>query len=408
MIMEKVISMWNRPYINVLIFLATTQLLAQDSRECVDSVITSLPFFHEGVLEADMGDDWDFQGLPDTVDFAYEITLNESRNIFVDTCDPLTDFDTILGIFDECGNPISIIESDDGADEFCPEAGISPPNWASIIENVYLEAGTYYIVISGYNSTTPLGNYKIAIGLLPEIIDSDIAPDDSYVDIYFSEGVYSTPTAFGAVEISDFAISIDGGTATDVSIQYLSNSSGNALVGGEDLIRIYINIMGESSGDEQITIHAETDASIFNSFGIGVLTSATITQKLSDQIAPLIQQTIPADGEVSVPIISNMEIQFSEPVVNGTGDEINDSNASNSIEIVDIATGGTIPFSTTVISNQTFIIDPDTTLPEFAFIEVNFFNLPSAPFFERSGGARWNFIPVTPSKFSEICFFKVE
>ena len=66
--MEKVISMWNRPYINVLIFLATTQLLAQDSRECVDSVITSLPFFHEGVLEADMGDDWDFQGLPDTVD----------------------------------------------------------------------------------------------------------------------------------------------------------------------------------------------------------------------------------------------------------------------------------------------------------------------------------------------------
>jgi len=389
MIMEKVISMWNNQALKIVFILSYLPLFAENknyiisseylqnnlnSRPCVDSVITSLPFFHEGVLEAGMDDDWDFL-LPDTVDYSYQITLNEGRNIFVDTCDPLTDFDTVLGIFDECGNSVSIIESDDGAAEFCPEAGIDPPNWASIIENVYLEAGTYYIVISGFNSTTPFGNYKIAIGLLPEIIGSDIASDDSYVDIYFSEGVYSNPTSSGEVEISDFAISIDGGTATNVNIQYLSNISGNPLSGGEDSIRIFINIIGESSGDEQITIHAETNASIFNSFGIGVLTSATITQKLSDQIAPLIQQTIPADGAVSIPIISNMEIEFSEPVVNGTGDEINNSNASNSIEMIDIETGGTIPFSITVISNQTFIIDPDTTLPEFAFIEANFFNL---------------------------------
>ena len=37
-------------------------------------------------------------------------------------------------------------------------------------------------------------NYKITIGTLPEIISSDIASDDSYLDIYFSEGMYTEAT----------------------------------------------------------------------------------------------------------------------------------------------------------------------------------------------------------------------
>ena len=49
-----------------------------------------------------MGDDWSFQNYPHGADYAYQITLPTQKNLYVDTCDPITDFDTILSIKDEC------------------------------------------------------------------------------------------------------------------------------------------------------------------------------------------------------------------------------------------------------------------------------------------------------------------
>ena len=72
----------------------------------------------------------------------------------------------------------------------------------------------------GYSGNT--GNYKLAMGTLPEIIGSAIAPDDSYLEIQFSEGMYTDATGNGALEVSDFEISFDqnGGTADGVSSDY--------------------------------------------------------------------------------------------------------------------------------------------------------------------------------------------
>ena len=154
--------------------------------ECVDSVIVSLPFFHSSTLDQSM----EMIG-PSKIIRMEQICLRNytvnSKNLYVDTGDPLTDFDTILSIKDECGNEVSITEFDDGTEDFCPEASVDPPYFASIIDSITLAAGTYYIVVDGWEGAT--GNYKIAIGTLPEIIGSDIAPDDSYLDIYFSEGM---------------------------------------------------------------------------------------------------------------------------------------------------------------------------------------------------------------------------
>ena len=44
------------------------------------------------------------------------------KEFYVDTCDPITDFDTILSIKDECSNEVSLTEFDDGTEDFCPEA----------------------------------------------------------------------------------------------------------------------------------------------------------------------------------------------------------------------------------------------------------------------------------------------
>ena len=349
--------------------------LCLGSGECVDSVVVSLPFFHTSTLDDGMGDDWSFQNYPHGADYAYEITLPTQKNLYVDTCDPLTDFDTILAIKDECGNEVSLTEFDDGTEEFCPEASVSPPYYASIIDSITLSAGTYYIIVDGYEGIT--GNYKVAIGTLPEIIGSDIASDDSYLEIHFSEGMYTEATTSGALEISDFEVTLNpnGGTATGVSISYLSNNLGGPLEGGEDTVRFAISVEGESTGQEQITVRPVTNASIFNSFGIGLLRSASVTQGLSDQFAPFLQSTLPEDGSIDIATNSNIVIDFSEPIRNNEGSTIDGSNASNSIALNNTGTGESIGYSISTSNDQSFILNPDADLPEFVSIQVILSNI---------------------------------
>ena len=349
--------------------------LCLGSGECVDSVVVSLPFFHSSTLDESMGDDWSFQNYPHGADYAYQIALPTQKNLYVDTCDPITDFDTILSIKDECGNEVSLTEFDDGTEDFCPEASVDPPYFASIIDSITLSAGTYYIVVDGYGGAT--GNYKIAVGTLPEIIGSNIAPDDSYLDIYFSEGMYTEATTSGALVESDFEITLNsnGGTATGVNIDYLSNTLGGPLEGGEDTVRFMINIEGESTGQELITLRPLTNASIFNSFGIGLLRSADQTQQLSDQFPPFLQSTVPENGSIDIATNSNVVINFSEQIRNNEGSNLNDSNASNSIALINSDTGENISYSVSTINDQSFTLDPENDLPEFSNMVVILSNI---------------------------------
>ena len=105
-------------------------------------------------------------------------------------------------------------------------------------------------------------------------------------------------------DASDFEITLNpnGGTATGVNIDYLSDTMGGPLEGGEDTVRFMINIEGESTGQEQITVRPLTNASVFNSFGIGLLRSADQTQQLSDQFPPFLQSISPDNGSIDIAI----------------------------------------------------------------------------------------------------------
>ncbi len=340
------------------------------SGACVDSVIAALPFFHAATLDETMGDDWNFQNYPHGVDYAYELTLSTQRSLYIDTCDTLTNFDTLLSIKDECGNPISLTEFDDGDSLFCPEASVDPPHFASIIDSINLEAGTYYIVLDGWSGA--LGDYAIAVGTLPEILSSTIAVDDSYLEIRFSEGMYTEATGNGALETSDFEISFNqnGGTATGVDIDYMSNTSGGALEGGEDTVRFAIAVQGESTGLERVMIRTQSNASIFNSFGIGLLRSASITQNLSDQIAPFIVSSNPDDGAINIATYSDITLEFSEPIQNADETDINNSNSENSILLINSNTGDNLDYTITTSNNTNFNIFPDDDLPEYSYIQI--------------------------------------
>ena len=343
----------NKFYLAIFLFIGFAS--AQES--CADTVITSFPFYHLSTLDESMGDNWSFEFYPDSSDYAYQINLSDAKSLYIDTCDPLTNFDTMLAIKDTCGNPVSFIEFDDGDSLFCPISGVDPNYYVSIIDSITLQAGTYYLIVDGYQGET--GDYAIAVGTLPEIISSDIAEDDSYLEIRFSEDMYTNATGEGAVEPSDFEILFDQsiGTATGVSLDYLANNDGNPISSGEDTIRFYITVIGESIGQELITIRAQDNASIFNSFGMGMKKSASITQSLSDSSPPTVVDTNLPDGAEGVALDSEIEIALSEPLYNPETNELLDTlDIKEFIELkYDDSLGTDIPF-------QVILEDDNTTI----------------------------------------------
>ena len=204
-----------------------------------------------------------------------------------------------------------------------------------------------------------VGNYALAVGTLPEIISSDIADDDSYLEIRFSEDMYTNATGEGAVEPSDFEILFDQstGTATGISLEYLADNDGNPLLSGEDTIRFYITVIGESTGQELITIRTQDNASIFNSFGMGMKKSASITQGLSDSTPPEVVDTNFPDVSESLALDSEIEIFLSEPLYSVETNELLDS--SDLLDFITLKYGdslGTdIPFEVQLDSNNTMI-----------------------------------------------------
>ena len=153
------------------------------------------------------GNEWAL-GYPDSSDVAYKLVLTESRTLFIDTCDSITDFDTILAIKDTCFAVESETEADDSLEDFCPEASVEPSTFASGIDSLPLSAGTYYIIVDGYGTTQPEGDYKLAVGALPEIDTSYIASDDSYIEVVFTDPIYTNSNGTGGIQINDLELSL--------------------------------------------------------------------------------------------------------------------------------------------------------------------------------------------------------
>jgi len=354
------------------IFFLSTIIVAQDP--CEDFIIDVLPYTH--VFDnTGQGNDWSLNDFPDSADVAYKLVLNESRTLFIDTCDPITDFDTILAVKDGCFEEESETEADDSDANFCPEASVDPPTYASGIDSLPLSAGTYYIIVDGYQSTQPVGNYKIAVGALPEIVTSYISDDDSYIEVVFTDPIYTNSDGTGGVQINDLEIefSQNGGNATNVEISNITNTNGQAVIGGEDIIRINIAVTpdGQSSGVETLTIRPVNRNSIFNEFGIGLSRSSVVVANLTDYYPP-IANFIPANDTINPS--QDVLIQFNEPIrlINNTN--VDNTNIQSLFTLAYADTGtSSIDFVASVDDDdQQFTLNPDVSLDERRTIEVTY------------------------------------
>ena len=342
--------------------------------QCEDFTINNLPYSHT-FNNTGQGNEWVVNSYPDSSDVAYKLVLDVSRTLFIDTCDSITDFDTILAIKDGCFEVESETEADDSDANFCPEASVEPSTFASGIDSLPLSAGTYYIIVDGYASTQPVGNYKLAIGALPEIDTSYIASDDSYIEVVFTDPIFTNSNGTGGVQINDLEIDFlqNGGNATNVEISNITSNNGESVIGGEDTIRINIAVTpnGESSGVETLTIRPVNRNSIFNEFGIGLSRSSSVVANLTDYYPP-IANFIPVNDTINPS--QNVVIQFNEPIrlINNTN--VDNTNIQNLFTMTYADTGASsIDFVASVdTDDQQFTLNPDINLQERRTIEVTY------------------------------------
>ena len=132
---------------------------------CGDYYIDNLPFFANG-SNVGMSDDWPVNsGNTQGADVAYTFDVYETVTIDVSLCAVATNYDCRLEIFTnddpECLNPVSTgYENDDGWIDCAieqPDQQFEP----SLLTDVTLVPGQYYIVVDGFAGDT--GNYGITV-----------------------------------------------------------------------------------------------------------------------------------------------------------------------------------------------------------------------------------------------------
>ena len=96
----------------------------------------------------------------------------------------------------------------------------------------------------------------------------------------FSENVFSTNSASGALDISDLSITYNanGGNCTDISLLGLMNSDGNPLVGGESIIQVFLELEGAPSGVETFSLSPSNSSSIFDLAGNAMPSNSTSSE----------------------------------------------------------------------------------------------------------------------------------
>ena len=111
----------------------------------------------------------------------------------------------------------------------------------------------------GNESTTSQSNNSVTLNdITPASITGiTLAADNSTVSVTFSEAVYNATGGSGALEVSDFAFTISGGTATLASATPSSiSSSGNTYTLG-------INLSGTADGNEVLKVNPNNASSIY-------------------------------------------------------------------------------------------------------------------------------------------------
>ncbi|MBP7175818.1 MAG: hypothetical protein KBA53_06325, partial [Thermoclostridium sp.] len=102
---------------------------------------------------------------------------------------------------------------------------------------------------------------------VPRIVNAQLAADNSYMDITVNESVYGQGSVL--LSPSDFQVvfNSNGGDATSAGITSIQRTNGDAITTAENELRFLLQIEGNPTGEETISIKPASGSSIFDSFG---------------------------------------------------------------------------------------------------------------------------------------------
>ena len=235
-------------------------------------------------------------------------------------------------------------------------------------DGIYDAVGNEASTVQNNNTKNLNDQTKPVIGLIK------FANNNSFLDIKFSVGVYSSSNGSGAIETSDFSLELlkNNGTLDNASIKSVkkddndNESSASSLSGGEQIVRLFLNLSGTANGSETISINPIDGNSIFDLAGNAAeAIQSNNSANLNDLIPPTVTFN-PGDNSTEIPLNSSITLTFSEAIRRIDDSEINNNNVSTLLVLKDNdANGSEISFDATINTNKKLIIiDP---LNDFSF-----------------------------------------
>ena len=168
----------------------------------------------------------------------------------------------------------------------------------------------------GHDSKGTVRVYNLAPDS-PVVTGTTIANNNSTIAVTFNEAVFDTNGGSGALEVSDFALSISGGVATVNATPSSISPSGNVYTLG-------LNLSGTPSGAETLTVVPSENAMYDASGSAASTTQSNNTISLNDQAVPIVSGTTVASNN------STIAVTFSEAVFDTNG-------GSGALEVSDFA-----------------------------------------------------------------------
>ena len=115
----------------------------------------------------------------------------------------------------------------------------------------------------------------------PAITGTTVASNNASIAVTFSEAVYNTSGGSGALEASDFTLTLLGGTAT------LSSATPSSISSSSNTYTLGLSLSGTTNGSETITVVPSSSTAIYDAVGNAASTSqSNNTVTLNDKTAP--------------------------------------------------------------------------------------------------------------------------
>ena len=191
------------------------------------------------------------------------------------------------------------------------------------------------------------------------LISTDLADSNVYVDLGFSTGIYGNAYQSMPVYLAAFEsiLETNDGTATNITLTSVTDLENNALVGGEDSIRIHMSFNELPSGVERVSLSPATNFSIYSISGVPVPESEIYGPIiLNDEYPPIGMDDI-EEGETNVSEMDTITISFNENIyIPETGNQVTEGDLVPSITLAyGDADGESIPFLIELVNDPPVI-----------------------------------------------------